>query len=1416
MHPKKILISFCTRWGPRFGGINSFNQDLLTALAGVTFRDAEICCVVLSATTEDIALAASAQVQLISLNEVSDVFSEAFEATVWDLLCQRYCELNDQEKVWLGHDRITGSIALSAAEKRGGRSLLIHHMSYASYESFAENSGLGYSKESEQRSIFRQANIVMAVGPLLRDRLAEMLDVDSVPMLVPGLPEITAKKNPKAFKVFLSGRLSEDAKKIKQAHLGVAAFGAAISLADANLSLPDPLRGENEPRLTLRGVDFERSTGAYDIAAELELKLFAERYAGRAFALHALPFTTSRDELFSDLAGSTVALMPSWHEGFGLVAWEAIGAGVPIIVSKKSGVFRLITEIDDGVYVSLISSFDVFGQSESPYFTNADCENLAQAIIRVAKDSTAFRKKASRLREALAERFSWSECARQVASHLGWVSVGVKADSISLPLIREMQHSSDPIKFLQIPHSNWSEKSGFSSSQLLRAEEAVVPFDEKRLPFLNEVLEWAKKEDFSIALQLLVGPGGVGKTRLGIEVCSRLNKIGWISGFLSGECDIPNVSNLVSSIVNSNSSCLIVLDYAETRQAVLLAILRALQTSNLTGNVRILLLARDGGEWWDLLPSKDPICEPLLEGLASTGPYDVPALHNSDDDRQAAYQLALATFAERLKLVGPHYQPQLTEAHFAFPLYIQMAALSALYGDRPKSAEALTRTLVGHERRYWRKTLAGLPVSGDVIESQAALLMTIATLASGVATYRDLSKIWDAAGGEGTLLKPLFAAISPLYRGIQGLDGWRPDLLGEALIAQVLLSDSGAPLLNALLKHGSKGLRKSTLTVLARMLPYRDDIIPIVEDALVSTMRLCVDEIIAAIIQSPTALPKVVENAFSRLDKSSQWQIAGILEPYTKFDVLPLSGIDVLVSQVSVRRAEKDLFRKTTQSKINYIFALANLSIALDRDGQEIEAIEILKKALELQRGLAEKDQNRFNPKLASILGSYARLLSQLGNSELALSISTQALKMQQSLVNINPKEYESGLIAFLNRHSAMLTMQGQFEEAKSVSEQSLAICLRFEKENPGDFQIALANCFGNYGAALVNLGLVEDAVKASEQSAIIFERLAKEKPERFEDDFAISLSNYSGLISKLGHTVEAVEKSGQSLAINLRLAAWKPQRFEPALAHSLNNHASHLSENGDGKEASILAKKSLDIWRRLALNNATRYEYEYVSSLGNYADHLAELGKFEEADAINDDALYIAKKLFDGNRDRHRALVGRLWGSSSLYHGNLGNWLEAANRQRMASLLYSEERIKLPHRFAYSLELSLLNERLWNWLSNLELVVELQSEKELTNILTKREAGALDFLRKSNAAFITHRSEDIELALQAWRRLEKYFIRAYSNVYLTLAAIGSGKLAASAFPENWHDEITVVRNRMGGRLPRWMVEVASRAGREL
>lgn len=159
------LIAFATHWGTKHGGINSFNTDFLTAFGSAYSASAQVVCVVASQAPGDSERAAKAGVTLVPLPFApKDAVLEAGHAEVAiDALRKRNISFDPATTVWLGHDRITGKAAIASATRAGGRSAVIHHMSYAAYESYAENSAVAHAKEREQREIFQQCDLALAM-----------------------------------------------------------------------------------------------------------------------------------------------------------------------------------------------------------------------------------------------------------------------------------------------------------------------------------------------------------------------------------------------------------------------------------------------------------------------------------------------------------------------------------------------------------------------------------------------------------------------------------------------------------------------------------------------------------------------------------------------------------------------------------------------------------------------------------------------------------------------------------------------------------------------------------------------------------------------------------------------------------------------------------------------------------------------------------------------------------------------------------------------------------------------------------------------------------------------------------------------------------------------------------------------------
>lgn len=98
-----------------------------------------------------------------------------------------------------------------------------------------------------------------------------------------------------------------------------------------------------------------------------------------------------------------------------------------------------------------------------------------------------------------------------------------------------------------------------SPSVLLRPESEVVPFT-GRIAEIEDLIVWAQA-DAGPSVRLIAAPGGAGKTRLAIEVCHRLERIGVSAGFLSKEQFVECKSFLLNS---PTTPFVCIVDYAET------------------------------------------------------------------------------------------------------------------------------------------------------------------------------------------------------------------------------------------------------------------------------------------------------------------------------------------------------------------------------------------------------------------------------------------------------------------------------------------------------------------------------------------------------------------------------------------------------------------------------------------------------------------------------------------------------------------------------------------------------------------------------------------------------------------------------------------------------------------------------------
>ena len=652
------FMLLATAWGPKHGGINAFNMDFAIGLAEHLKGQGKVFCSVFRPPCEDIKKARERGVHLLSIDRPID--SAAYDKS-WALdVSRKFAQKYPGEKIdwWVGHDVITGWAAVEGPDVTGtGQSAVIMHMNYSDYQAY--KGGVGQraaEKEKDQKKLFMKAGRCFANGPLLRAALNEF--VSHVVMLIPGFADVPVRPSQHRLHAITFGRMDRESDRIKQGGLAVAGFASAVKQADKGF--PEKLK--DSPQMRVIGI--KEPNGDEERALE---KLAFEK-AGRKINLIALTYDENRDELFDTLGRSNISMMLSWHEGFGLTGWEAIAGEVPLILSRQTGLWQLLKEtLGEQIAEGYVRAIDVRGREgddDTANFLPQDEEAVREAITDCTSKMDASRQAAAKLKLELKKELvcTWANTAKQFCDGLGIdASTRVAPTSVDSKILTDIA-PPQIVKstFVSIPKSSWPEElaaKGFEmpDSMLLRPESRTVGFHHLRDSLRGSIVGWAVDPTEFIKLHLIAGAGGAGKTRLMIEVCDKLETFDdWRAGFLDkSQC----IATGLPALRKQGKRCLIVLDYAESRTSEIVELVRVALTSPSGPQIRLVLLARDGGDWWNRISEaapNDQAAAAILRGFnTKTGPYRMVQERIEEQDRASVFNEALRDFAKRKKLSVP-------------------------------------------------------------------------------------------------------------------------------------------------------------------------------------------------------------------------------------------------------------------------------------------------------------------------------------------------------------------------------------------------------------------------------------------------------------------------------------------------------------------------------------------------------------------------------------------------------------------------------------------------------------------------------------------------------------------------------------------------------------------------------------------
>lgn len=794
---------------------------------------------------------------------------------------------------------------------------------------------------------------------------------------------------------------------------------------------------------------------------------------------------------------------------------------------------------------------------------------------------------------------------------------------------------------------------------LLRADRHVVPFTGRSDEF-DELRDWCR--DDKPRVRLLVGAGGVGKTRLALHLAGYLESVGWSVTVVGAGREAEAFTILREA--TRRSSLFLIMDYAETR-AGLVDLLRSVAAH--VARVRVLLIARSAGDWWWQLGSDAPAVRDLVEAYS---PLELPARVDSVFSPAELVRAAVPRFADARGVPAP------TEIEVTVPagevplLALHAAALLIVLRseDRGESAGQLMadvgvlNELLRHERRFWAHSAqqVNLDVGPVVLQRAVAVACLFGAVdeSGGAAVLRRVPDLHD---GSESLRRGVARWLKQLYPSTVGYWGMlQPELVAEVHVIEQL--NECPELLMADLSELRIEQVRRMLTVLSMGATYQPAGVALLEQALHADIERLVFPALEVAKVTGASLGAALTRVLS--DAPVTPETLHKIEQAIPYPTTVLAQTAVVVTRRILHTLPADAdIAQTAHWRLR-------LGVVLAQAGHADEALPHIETAVKDYRALVGTDRDRYLPGLARSLHNLGIRYVEQGRHADALPHTEQAVEFYRELVVRHPGHYRADLAASLNNLGLWLAELGRHPDALAPLQEAVEHYWELVETDPVRHRRDLVQALTNLGLSQSHVPRYVESLPRLEEAVERNHSLSDNDRDRYLPELARSLHELGNGYAESDRREEALYRLTEALSC-YRVLAKSLDQYRPEVAACLNDLGVNLTELGRYADARPNAEAAADLLRRLTEINPARFRPELARALDNLVFCLSSMHEHLNVLSPAEEAITLYRRLTTIDPDRYRPELARALTNRSVSLSELRRHAEALPESREAVAIY-------------------------------------------------------------------------------------------------------------------------------------------------